>query len=109
LVKNFTFLNNYFISIYRIYIIFAQNYNAMNIITRKRKIIDIPEDTFRNLSIMAAAEGKSLKSFIEKLLISEAKLVSDEDIYRELIKSDKEGKIIASEEEQKLFEKWLEE
>jgi hypothetical protein len=81
----------------------------MNTITRKRKIIDIPDDTFRNLSIMAAAEGKSLKSFIEKLLISEAKLVSDEDIYRELLKSDSEGKIIASEKEQKSFEKWLEE
>jgi len=81
----------------------------MSTLTRKRKIIDIPEDTFRNLSIMAAAEGESLKSFIEKLLISEAKLISDEDIYRELLKTDNEGKIIASAEEQKLFEKWLEE
>lgn len=81
----------------------------MNTITRKRKIIDIPEDTFRNLSIMAAAEGESLKSFIEKLLISEAKLVSDEDIYRELLKADSEGKIVASVKEQKSFEKWLEE
>ncbi len=80
----------------------------MNTLTRKRKIIDIPEDTFRNLSIMAAAEGKSLKSFIEKLLISEARMVSDEDIYRELLQSDAEGKIIASVEEQKSFEKWLE-
>ena len=58
---------------------------------------------------ISAAEGKNLKSFIEKLLISEAKLVSDEDIYRELLKSDSEGKIIASEKEQKSFEKWLEE
>jgi len=81
----------------------------MNTLTRKRKIIDIPDDTFRNLSIMAAAEGKSLKSFIEKLLISEAKLVSDEDVYKELLKADIEGKIIASVEEQKSFEKWLEE
>jgi len=80
----------------------------MDTLIRKRKIIDIPEDTFRNLSIMAAAEGESLKSFIEKLLISEAKLISDEDIYRELLKTDKEGKIIASADEQSSFEKWLE-
>lgn len=52
----------------------------MGITTIKRKLIDLPEETFRNLSIMAAAEGKSLKACIESLLISEAKLLSDEDI-----------------------------
>jgi hypothetical protein len=79
----------------------------MNMTTFKRKIIDIPEDTFRNLSIMAAAEGKNLKSFIESLLISQAKVISDEDIYHELLKTDLEGKTMASEEETKEFEKWL--
>ena len=79
----------------------------MNTATFKRKIIDIPEDTFRNLSIMAAAEGKNLKSFIESLLISQAKVISDEDIYRELLKTDLEGKMMASEEETREFEKWL--
>ena len=74
----------------------------------KRKIIDIPEDTFRNLSIMAAAEGQNLKSFIENLLISQAKIISDEDIYQELLKTDSEGKITATIEETKEFEKWLE-
>jgi hypothetical protein len=76
--------------------------------TFKRKIIDIPEDTFRNLSIMAAAEGKNLKSFIENLLISQAKVISDEDIYQELLKTDLEGKMMASEDETREFEKWLE-
>jgi len=74
----------------------------------KRKIIDIPEDTFRNLSIMAAAEGTNLKSFIENMLISQAKVISDEQIYQELLKTDLEGKMMASEEETKEFEKWLE-
>lgn len=73
----------------------------------RRKIIDIPEDTFRNLSIMAAAEGKNLKSFIENILISEAKVMSDEDIYQELLKTDPEGKMRASGEETGDFEKWL--
>ena len=80
----------------------------MTATTLKRKLIDIPEDTFRNLSIMAAAEGKSLKSYIESLLISEAKLMSDEDIYNQLLKAEPEGKVIASTEEQQAFEKWLE-
>jgi hypothetical protein len=79
----------------------------MNTATFKRKIIDIPEDTFRNLSIMAAAEGKNLKSFIESLLISQAKVISDEDIYQELLKTDLEGKMMASDEETREFEKWL--
>lgn len=73
----------------------------------KRKIIDIPEDTFRNLSIMAAAEGRNLKSFIENILISKAKVLSDEDIYQELLNTDAEGKMMASEKETEEFEKWL--
>lgn len=79
----------------------------MNTTAFKRKIIDIPEDTFRNLSIMAAAEGKNLKSFIENLLISQAKVICDEDIYKELLKTDLEGKMMSSEEEADEFEKWL--
>lgn len=79
----------------------------MNTVSAKRKLIDIPEDTFRKLSIMAAAEGNSLKSFIENLLITEASFVNDEEIYRELLQSEPDGKIMASEEEQNEFEKWL--
>ncbi len=81
----------------------------MNTVIVKRKLIDIPEDTFRKLSIMAAAEGNSLKAFIENLLITEASFVNDEEIYRELLLVEPEGKILASAEEQKAFEKWLEE
>ena len=73
----------------------------------KRKIIDIPEDTFRNLSIMAAAEGTNLKSFIENMLISQAKVISDEQIYQELLKTDLEGKMMATGEETREFESWL--
>jgi len=79
----------------------------MSKVSAKRKLIDIPDDTFRKLSIMAAAEGNSLKAFIENLLITEASFVNDEEIYRELLQSEPDGKIMASEEEQDAFEKWL--
>jgi hypothetical protein len=81
--------------------------NGMNTVSTKRKLIDIPDDTFRKLSIIAAAEGNSLKAFIENLLITEANFVNDEEIYRELVLSEPEGKLMASEKEQKAFEKWL--
>ncbi len=81
----------------------------MSTVSVKRKLIDIPDDTFRKLSIMAAAEGNSLKSFIENLLIAEASFVNDEDIYRELVVSEPDGKVTASVEEQVAFEKWLKE
>jgi len=79
----------------------------MSTVSAKRKLIDIPDDTFRKLSIMAAAEGNSLKAFIENLLITEASFVNDEEIYRELLQSEPDGKIMASVEEQGAFEKWL--
>lgn len=42
---------------------------ALNI---KRKNIDLPVETLQKLSIMAVAQGKSLKNYIETLLISKA-------------------------------------
>lgn len=41
-------------------------------IEKKRKNIDIPLDTFQKLSIMAASQGKSLKAFIESVLVAKA-------------------------------------
>jgi hypothetical protein len=77
------------------------------IVERKRKNIDIPIDTFRNLSIRAVAEGKSLKSFIENLLIMEANTVSDEELYNFLVKNKPQGDVYLNETEQKEFENWL--
>lgn len=48
---------------------------ALNI---KRKNIDLPIETLQKLSIMAAAQGKSLKNFIETILISKADSISVE-------------------------------
>ena len=44
----------------------------------KRKNIDLPVETFQKLSLMAVAQGKSLKKFIESILISKANSVSVE-------------------------------
>ena len=46
---------------------------ALNI---KRKNIDLPVDTLQKLSIMAAAHGKSLKKFIETILITKANAIA---------------------------------
>lgn len=44
----------------------------------KRKNIDLPVETIRKLSIMAVAQGKSLKKFIETILISKADSIAVE-------------------------------
>ena len=42
----------------------------------KRKNIDLPIDAFQKLAVMAAAQGRSLKNYIEQILISKANSVS---------------------------------
>lgn len=44
----------------------------------KRKNIDLPVETLQKLSLLAVAQGKSLKGYIESLLISKADSVSIE-------------------------------
>lgn len=39
---------------------------------KKRKNIDLPIEILQKLSIMAASQGKSLKAFIEHILVSKA-------------------------------------
>ena len=39
---------------------------------KKRKNIDLPIETLQKLSIMAASQGKSVKAFIEYILVSKA-------------------------------------
>lgn len=48
---------------------------ALNV---KRKNIDLPVETLQKLSIMAVAQGKSLKNYIETILILKANSVSIE-------------------------------
>ena len=76
-------------------------------VEKKRKNIDIPIDTFRNLSLRAVAEGKNLKSYIENLLVMEANTLSDEELYHFLIKNKPQGDEYLNEAEQNVFENWL--
>lgn len=45
---------------------------------KKRKNIDLPVETLQKLSIMAASQGKSLKAFIENLLVTKANTLAIE-------------------------------
>ena len=76
-------------------------------IQKKRKNIDLPIDTFLNLSIKAASEGTNLKSFIENLLIMEANMISDEHLYRILTETKPDGNVYLNPTEQNEFENWL--
>lgn len=42
------------------------------LLQKKRKNIDLTEDTLRRLSILAAAQGNSLKAYIENVLTAKA-------------------------------------
>ena len=42
----------------------------------KRKNIDLPLETFQKLSLLAVSQGKSLKSYIENLLITKANSIT---------------------------------
>lgn len=51
---------------------------ATVVLEKKRKNIDLPADVLQKLSVLAASQGKSLKAFIEHLLVAKANSVSVE-------------------------------
>lgn len=76
----------------------------------KRKLIDIPEDTHRILSVKAAIEGTNVKKLIERMLLIEANKIEEAaeyTMYVNLLQSDPDGKIYLSKEESIDFEKRL--
>lgn len=73
----------------------------------RKKLIDIKEDTFRTLSIMAVQQGTNLKNFIETLLENAASNYDEERLYSYLSEKDPEGKQPLDGEEQDKFETWL--
>ena len=75
--------------------------------TTRRKIIDIPEDVFRYLSIKAASNGTNLKRYIENLLKKDVEDMDDNAAYAYLSKEKPDGHIMVGKEEKKDFEKWL--
>lgn len=75
--------------------------------TTHRKLIDIPENVFQALSIKAAAMGTNLKKYIEELLVREMEDMEDAEIYKYLVATRPEGKVMLSKDEQADFENWL--
>ena len=73
----------------------------------KRKIIDLDENTFKTLSIMAIQKGTNLKNYIETLLNEIAEDYEDAKIYAKLSKERPEGNVMLDEQEKADFEKWL--
>ena len=74
-------------------------------IPTRRKLIDIPEYVFQALSIKAAAMGTNLKKYIEDLLVREMEDMEDAEVYKYLVSTRPEGKIMLSESEQDEFER----
>lgn len=75
--------------------------------TTRRKLIDIPDEVFRTLSVKAAAMGLNLKNYIEKLLAEDANEIDDAEIYRYLSATRPEGKTMLNAHEKSNFENWL--
>lgn len=75
--------------------------------TVRRKVIDIPENTFKYLSMKAAEQGTNLKKYIEELLNKQADEIIDSEIYAHLERTRPEGKVMLNEQEQDDFETWL--
>ncbi len=73
--------------------------------TSPRKLIDIPEDVFKILSMKAASMGVNLKHYIENLLQQEAEEMDDADTYRYLVSTRPEGKEMLSDDEAASFMK----
>lgn len=74
---------------------------------KRRKVIDLSDQTFRSLSMMAAGRGTNLKHFIETRLDEIAEAYDDAALYNALIKTDPEGMVIAAEPEADDFNNWL--
>ncbi len=80
--------------------------STINAGNKKRKNIDLAEETFRALSVLASANGKNLKVYIETVLDNEAKMLNEEIIYREFLRNPESQEIVSIEEKEK-FELWL--
>lgn len=76
-------------------------------INTHRKLIDIPDNVFSALNIRAAAMGTSLKKLIEDILVREVDEMDDAIIYKYLVATKPEGKVMLSDKEQEEFEKTM--
>lgn len=97
--------------IYTLYIVYIPIFVKKKImgatVTHRRMIIDLKEDTFKALSVMAARQGTNLKKLIENLLDKTAEEYDDSEAYRYLSENYPDGKVKLEEKERKEFMDWL--
>jgi hypothetical protein len=75
--------------------------------SNRRKVIDLKDNTFHALSVMAAQQGTNLKNFIESLLDRTAEEYDDTALYKYLCEERPEGKVMLNASEKMDFENWL--
>ena len=81
--------------------------SSVTLTPSKRKIIDLNEDTFKSLSIMAIQKGTNLKKYIEDVLNELAENYEDAKLYAKLSKENPDGNIMLNEQEKADLENWL--
>ncbi|WP_295297859.1 hypothetical protein [uncultured Prevotella sp.] len=81
--------------------------SSVTLTPSKRKIIDLNEDTFKTLSIMAIQKGTNLKKYIEDVLNELAENYEDAKLYAKLSKENPDGNIMLNEQEKADLENWL--
>lgn len=72
--------------------------------SKQKKLVDLPVDVISVLSVQAAREGKSVKAYMEKLLIAAAQDLEDVTLYTVLSNTEPDGHIIVSELDKRAFE-----
>ena len=87
--------------------IFAKKEIMETTITHKKNIIDLKENTFKVLSVMAARQGTNLKKLIENLLDRTAEEYDESEAYRYMSENYPDGKVMLTKEERKDFMDWL--
>lgn len=81
--------------------------SSVTLTPSKRKIIDLNEDTFKTLSIMAIQKGTNLKKYIEDVLNELAENYEDAKLYAKMSKENPDGNIMLNEQEKADLENWL--
>ena len=81
--------------------------SSVTLTPSKRKIIDLNEDTFKTLSIMAIQKGTNLKKYIEDVLNELAENYEDAKLYAKQSKENPDGNIMLNEQEKADIENWL--
>ena len=81
--------------------------SSVTLTPSKRKIIDLNEDTFKTLSIMAIQKGTNLKKYIEDVLNELAENYEDAKLYAKLSKENPDGNIMLNGQEKADLENWL--